>query len=381
MRAGEGPAPPGRAVEGRGADGDPAGGPLLADGLSQGQAGRQDGGRPRAEADPVRADDGQGPGGGRGRAQEGEAVRRVASVLAVSALLMGGSAARLLGQEDLVVRTPPPPLEDFETDANRDGVPDGWYNLRDGKIVAEGGTVGPHFLRFENDKIGRPARLSRAFGVDGRKTEAIVLGFWLRLDKILPGERLGEDPGLVIDFLGEQLRTASRGALGPWPKLNDVGRWTRVAKRIAVPPNTLDAIISIGLLGATGVMDVDGLTIDLVPKGGAETTNLVVNGDFELGDPDPSSWMVDGGAHRVSPGLRSSTCVELAAGKSSSRAMTGLGIPIEPFPSLEITLTARARSLRGSGGALAQVFFLDEGGRILPGLPTGVLAFRWSGTF
>ena len=44
--------------------------------------------------------------------------------------------------------------------------------------------------------------------------------------------------------------------------------------------------MSVGLLGATGILDVDGLTIDLVPVGGGRTTNLVVNGDFELGDPD-----------------------------------------------------------------------------------------------
>ena len=43
-----------------------------------------------------------------------------------------------------------------------------------------GGWPGPHFVRFESPRRGRPARLSRAFGVDGRKTEAIILGFWIR---------------------------------------------------------------------------------------------------------------------------------------------------------------------------------------------------------
>ena len=36
-----------------------------------------------------------------------------------------------VGQEELS-RTPrPPALDDMETDANGDGVPDGWYNARD----------------------------------------------------------------------------------------------------------------------------------------------------------------------------------------------------------------------------------------------------------
>ena len=60
--------------------------------------------------------------------------------------------------------------------------------------------------------------------------------------------------------------------------------------------------MSVGLLGATGRLDIDGLTIELVPVGGPETTNLVVNGDFELGDPGPGGWIVETDARRVFPG-------------------------------------------------------------------------------
>ena len=94
--------------------------------------------------------------------------------------------------------------------------------------------------------------------------------------------------------------------------------------------------MSVGLLGATGVLDVDGLTIDLVPVGGAETTNLVVNGDFELGDPDPAGWIVDGGAQRVFPG--SEIGRGAGAGPTGARAMTGLAVPVEPFDALEVSV-------------------------------------------
>ena len=49
--------------------------------------------------------------------------------------------------------------------------------------------------------------------------------------------------------------------------------------------------MTVGLLGATGTLDIDGLSIELVPVGGEETTNLIVNGDFELGDPAPDFWV------------------------------------------------------------------------------------------
>ena len=299
-------------------------------------------------------------------------------VAVVAILVLLPFRARTRAEEPEIERPGPPPLDDFETDANNDGIPDGWYNLRDATLVTEGGVVGPQFLRFENKKPGRPARLSRAFGVDGRKAEAIVIGFWVRLDHIQMGERLGDDPGLVIDFLGDLLRTTTRGSLGPWPKLNG-GPWTRVAKRIAVPPGTRDAIISVGLLGATGVMDMDGMTIDLVPVGGTETTNLIVNGDFELGDPDAAGWLIEQGVQRVGSQARAGSALELV--KAGSRATTGLAVPVENFAAIELSLMVKAQKLRGSGGALAVVYFLEAEGRILAGIEPALAVRKWSGTF
>ena len=301
----------------------------------------------------------------------------VARALAIALLFVVAPGHVLFGDDSLVERPDPPAHDDFETDKNKDGVPDGWYNLRDGKLVAEGGIDGPHCMRFEMRKPGRPARLSRAFGVDGRKYEAIVLGLWVRTSQIQAGERLGEEPSLIIDFLGDELRALSRGMLGPWPKSYGT-RWVHMAKRLAVPPGTHDAIMSVGLIGATGVLEIDGLTIELVPRGGEETTNLVSNGDFELGTPDPVSWTLDHGAQRAFPGYRSKAMIELA--KPGARAMTGLAIRVQPFAALEVSVAVKTHGLRGAGGAAASFFFLDDDGQILPGSERGLPAFHWSGS-
>ena len=293
--------------------------------------------------------------------------------------------ARAQEDEPLVIRPAPPKLDDFESDENKDGVPDGWYNLRDAKVVVEGGVVGPRYLKFECTKPGRPARLSRAFGVDGKKYEAIVIGLWVRVDQIQAGERLGDDPGLMIDFLGPKLRQTTRGSMGPWTmrSMGALSHWTRVAKRIPVPPETRDAIMTVGLLGATGVLDVDGLTVDLVAVEGVETTNLLKNPDFELGDPDAAGWISDNGARRGFPGFESNTALELA--KSGARSMTGLAVPVDTFGSLVLSLKVKGIGLRGSGGAAGALFFVNEDGRVLAdpasGKAVGVSAFRWAGTF
>ncbi len=282
-----------------------------------------------------------------------------------------------LGQATEVPRGPKP-LEDFEVDSDKDGIPDGWYNFRDAKVV-DGGIVGSKkCLRFENDKPGRPARASRAFGVDGREVEAIVVGLWVRQESIVAGERLGDEPSVLIDFLGDplQLKAVRRGILGPWKTVGP--NWTRVAKRLPIPPDTRLAILSLGLIGATGIFEIDNMTIDLIPVGGKATSNLVLNGDFELGDPDPASWQVDHGARRVSPGNRSSSAIELKG--NGARAYSGLALPLQGVNSLELSLVARTNGLRGASAAMATFFFLDDDGRPLPALEGGAPALTFSGT-
>jgi hypothetical protein len=318
-------------------------------------------------------------------------VRRRATfrgwALIVVALVSVGITPKLRGQEPTAPaeaetiepeRPAPPARDDFESDENKDGIPDGWYNSRGATIVAEGGIHGPHFLRFHESKPGRPARLSRAFGIDGRKTEAIIIGLWVRLDQTHSGERLGQNPGLMIDFLGEGLRTLRRGSMGDWGRSMG-SHWNYVARRFAIPPGTRDAIMSIGLLGATGTLDVDGMTFELVPVNRVETTNLVSNGDFELGSPDPDGWTLRAGARRMQLGPQSTSVLELP--RSGSQAMVGLAVPVEPFPQLEVAARVRCQGLRGAGGAVASLFFVDDFGRILPGLEHGIEAFRWSGSF
>ena len=299
-------------------------------------------------------------------------------VMALALPLALGGATVAAAQDPAGQRPGPPPLESFEDDTDHDGIPDGWYNRRDAKMMPKGGAVGQGCLRFENERPGRVSRLSRAFAIDGSQVEAIVIGLWVRLENVQSGERLGDEPQLLIDFLGPELRTLSRGSLGPWT--HSVGkRWTRVAKRIAVPPTARDAIISVGLLGATGLMEIDGMTIDGINRGGEATQNMLLNGDFELGDPDPPGWELDKGARRAFGVNQSASSLEMSA--AGSRAMNDLSINVDRLPALELILMARATGLRGAGGGTASLFFLDADGKPLPGFQQGMPLFRWSGSF
>jgi hypothetical protein len=278
-------------------------------------------------------------------------------------------------QTSLIERPGPPAREDFETDLDGDNVPDGWYNLRDAVWVDQGGPAGPHLMRFENARPSRPARMSRGFGIDGRETEAVILGLWVRVEDIVSGERLGEEPGLILDLLDDQVRPIARRPMGPWLS-RDLGTgWVRVGRRISVPEETRDAILTFGLLGATGRLEADGLTITTIARGGTTTANLILNGDLELGDKEPDHWIVEGGARRVFPGRSGDSALELAG--AGAKVSIGLGVPASRFDSVEVRMSVKAVRLR-AGGAMAVLYGLDPDGRVVGG---GVPVARWSGSF
>ncbi len=132
-------------------------------------------------------------------------------------------------------------------------------------------------------------------------------------------------------------------------------------------------------MGATGTLDIDGMTIELVPVGGQETTNLIVNGGFELGDPAPDLL---GRRERRSPDLpgnNSPAALELS--QPGSRAMAGVAIPIDRFEALEVSMAVRCAGIRGADGAGASLFFLDEFGKPVQAPQTMVPIVRWSGSF
>jgi hypothetical protein len=137
--------------------------------------------------------------------------------------------------------------------------------------------------------------------------------------------------------------------------------------------------MSTGLLGATGTLDVDGLTVEPVPVGGSATTNLIVNGDFELGDPAPAYWTVRD-ARRVFPGSDSQAALELVHARSF--AMAPVALPFDRFGALELSIKARCSGLRGGDGATATFYFLDRHGNSIapPGQNIGEPVMSWAGS-
>jgi hypothetical protein len=285
---------------------------------------------------------------------------RVCSILVIVVLFTVAPGWRALGQD--IERPGPPPRDDFERGGDGDGVPDGWYNLRDTHWVKGGVGKGVRALRFEASKSGRPARASRAFGIDGRKVESVVISTWVRAIETGPAERTGDSPGLLLEFFDEELRPVGRGRMGPWTVSSLAGTgWTKVARRIPVPKGTRDVILTVGLLGARGVLELDEMLIDLEKPGGEPVTNLVWNGDAELGDPSPPGWILEGSARRVVAEESGNGSIELDGGMA--RAILPVAGRIPRGGTVSIRAKCRWSGLR-AGAVAASAFVLGRFGQV-----------------
>jgi hypothetical protein len=275
-------------------------------------------------------------------------------------------------QDELVERKPPPAIEEFETDEEpADGLPDGWYNAREAKLVSPG-LFGEKCLKLENDKPSRPARISRAFGVDGSKFSALKISCWVKVSEILPGEHEGETPGILVDFLNAELLTDSRGIIGPFDSASiGNGRWQFVSRVLPIKPTTLDCIMTLGLLGSTGSLEIDRMSFELIPRDMPSTVNLVPNGDLALGDSRPDEWSIDGNVRRTTTPEPFATSLEMGRGKS--RALAGLGRQVQDLNQLSILARYRSQGLRASGGATISIYFVDDRGSTIVDRPSQAL--------
>ena len=99
--------------------------------------------------------------------------------------------------------------------------------------------------------------------VDGRKVTQLWLSAQVRGKDIRPGENARQLPDIVISFFDENRATLGEASLGPW---RGTFGWRGESKLIAVPSKTREAILRIGLLGATGEISFDAIELRPVRK-------------------------------------------------------------------------------------------------------------------
>lgn len=151
----------------------------------------------------------------------------------------------------------------FELDENEDGQPDSWHYQRQVERVEGEAPDGDALLVFRNEEPGRPAQMLQGLALDGRRVAFVNLSVDVKVESVTPGRKSYEQPAMVIHFYDKVRRSLGEGAVGPWLRPGD---WERLGRRIAVPPATREAIIRIGLNGATGSMRIDDVRLSYISR-------------------------------------------------------------------------------------------------------------------
>ncbi|MEI8371877.1 MAG: protein-L-isoaspartate(D-aspartate) O-methyltransferase [Planctomycetota bacterium] len=138
-----------------------------------------------------------------------------------------------------------------------------WHYQRQMEVVAaDDAPSGRHYIRFHNAESGRGAQALQAFAVDGRYVRQLEVSVHVRYHDIHPGPTAVQLPMVGVQFYDENRGTICEKMLGPWRGSSD---WKIEAKKIDVPVRAREAIVRIGLFGATGELSMDDLQVKGLP--------------------------------------------------------------------------------------------------------------------
>jgi len=135
----------------------------------------------------------------------------------------------------------------------------GWYYGRQVRIVESSSDHDSAFVRCSNDTPGLSSHLLQGIAIDGKAVPLIRFSGQIRTQKVQMGPTRDALPAIAISLYDGQRRDLGAFLLGPF---RGTRSWRSVSRLIRIPPETREAIVRIGLYGATGIADFDSIAIE-----------------------------------------------------------------------------------------------------------------------
>ena len=151
----------------------------------------------------------------------------------------------------------------FEEGLDDEGFVKGWYYQRKLELKEEVlAPSGMYFVQFENDVPGQAAHLMQGFAVDGRKVPQLDLTAAVACENVLAGPHKDDLPVVAVTFYDELRKDLGTEYIGP---IQGTMTWKNVKRQIKVPVAAREAIVRIGLFGATGKASFDSVAVRATP--------------------------------------------------------------------------------------------------------------------
>ncbi len=145
-----------------------------------------------------------------------------------------------------------------------EALPIGWHYLRQARVSKDHNAPEGHAcLHFVNTEKGRASHVLQAFPVDGREVHEIEISLDVEGKdiRLLPAKE--QSPMFAITFYDERRAIITMRGMGPW---QNTFAWQHEQEKIEVPIRAREAIIRIGLFGATGEISFDNLSLQVTER-------------------------------------------------------------------------------------------------------------------
>ncbi len=144
-----------------------------------------------------------------------------------------------------------------------DGEPSVWYYLRQMTLAEDDVPDGKYCAKFENDDPGRISQALQGMAVDGHSIGTLRFNLKVRADHIVDGPEQYNKANLQVNFYDVSRRPLGDTIIARWIGTFD---WRDVVASVRVPDTAREAVIRIGLNGATGRLYVDAITMTAQPR-------------------------------------------------------------------------------------------------------------------
>ena len=142
-------------------------------------------------------------------------------------------------------------------------LPASWHYLRQVEVVTDETAApdGQKYLSFTNATAGRASRALQGLALDGRRVSTVRLSAQVRGKDLQNGPTPQHRPAVLITFYDQRRAAIDNQKLGTWRGTFD---WQPVTAKLRVPPAAREAIVRLGLLGGTGRLEIDELSLQAV---------------------------------------------------------------------------------------------------------------------
>ncbi len=217
---------------------------------------------------------------------------------------------------------------DFESDENKDNIPDNWVidDYNNIKLISENNNK---FIKITNASP-KYTELFQHIIIDPEKLKSVLVKAKVKLNNVIKGKEDWAYARVLVLFFDK-----NGNQVGGWPELgrwSGTFDWSEKINILNVPSDAKSIKLEIQLSNCTGEISIDDISIE---KGSSfnipfEPDNLIINGDMEYGSALPLYWggWVSGKCSFVSPGFNSGTCFVIE-NENSGYSMISQQFPVD----------------------------------------------------